>query len=114
MAAYRMDGGRLFYVEHECQGAKGQNPSPRHMLNNKVHNAKYVVRMYYIGDLGLTRSNVNSFAYMTENVAGQGGCDAYVNCPLCGSEGRVATDANNLIEMKESFGRTELTEAPFR
>ncbi len=114
MAAYRMDGGRLFYVEHECQSARGPGPNPRHMLNNKVHHAKYVVRMYYIGELSTSRANVNSFAYMTENVMGEGGTNAYVNCPLCGSEGRIATDANNLIELKESLGRTEMTESPFR
>ena len=114
MAAYRMDGGRLFYVEHECQNAKGSNPNPRHLLNNKIHNAKYVVRMYYIGELSTSRANVNSFAYMTENVMGEGGTNAYVNCPLCGAEGRVATDANNLVELKESLGKTELAESPYR
>lgn len=114
MAAYRMDGGRLFYVEHDCLSAKGKSPNPRHRLESRLHNARYVVRMYYIGDLNATRTSPNNFAYMTDGVSGAGGAEAYVNCPLCGSEGQISLDANNLIEIKESFHQAELTESPFR
>lgn len=112
MAAYRIDGGRLYYVEHECLNAKSEKPNTRHIINNKVHNSKYVVRMFYIGDMSLSRSNVNNFAYMTDGVASSP--ETYVNCPLCAGEGRVSTDANNLVDIRETFNRSEVTESPFR
>ena len=114
MVAYRIDGGRLYYVEHECESAKSRTPNTRHLLNGKVHNAKYVVRMYYIGDLSNSRADVNSFAYMTDDVSSAGGVNAYVNCPLCGSDGKVVPDRDNVITMKESYGRAEIPESPFR
>ena len=114
MAAYRLDGGRLYYVEHECASAKGDRPSSRHVIDNRVHNKKYVVRMFYMGDMSATRTSANQFAYMTDGVIGAGGTNAYVNCPLCGSEGRISLDANNLIDIKESYTQTEVTESPFR
>jgi hypothetical protein len=113
MAAYRLDGGRLYYVEHECASAKGDRPSSRHVIENRVHNKKYVVRMFYTGDMSATRTNASQFAYLTDGVAG-GGTNAYVNCPLCGSEGRISLDANNLIDIKESYTQTEKTESTFR
>jgi|AGTN01.2.fsa_nt_gi hypothetical protein len=114
MAAYRLDGGRLYYVEHECVGARGDRPNARHVIENRVHNKKYVVRMFYTGDMSATRASASQFAYMTDGVAGAGGTDAYVNCPLCGSEGRISLDANNLIDIREAFDRTAMTESPFR
>lgn len=113
MAAYRVDGGRLFYVEHECVSAESRDPNSRHVINDRVHNEKYVVRMFYIGDLNASTANVNKFAYLTDGV-GSGGPNAYVNCPLCGSEGRVSVDRNNMVEIKESFNQTAMTESPFR
>jgi len=114
MAAYRLDGGRLYYVEHECASAKGDRPSPRHVIDKRVHNKKYVVRMFYMGDMSATRTSANQFAYMTDGVIGAGGPNAYVNCPLCGSEGRISLDANSLIDIKESYTQAEVTESPFR
>jgi hypothetical protein len=113
MAAYRMDGGRLFYVEHECSSAESRGPNSRHVINDKVHNSKYVVRMFYTGDLNASTANANKFAYMTEGV-GAGGPNTYVNCPLCGSEGRIVVDKNNLIEIREAFNQAAVTESPFR
>ncbi|HMK48253.1 MAG TPA: hypothetical protein VK436_16640 [Methanocella sp.] len=46
MAAYRLEGGRIFYVEHECISAKSDSPHKRHLLHNHAHNPIYVVRMY--------------------------------------------------------------------
>lgn len=103
----------MYYVEHECHSALSASPGQRHMANKKVHHAKYMVRMYYIGDLSLSRADVNKFAYMTDGV-GAGGPNAYVNCPLCGSEGRISPDDGNFVDLRESFGRTEITESPFK
>jgi hypothetical protein len=114
MAAYRLDGGRLYYVEYGCASAKGDRPSSRYVIENGVHNKKYVFRMFYMGDMSATRTNASQFAYMTDGVSGVGGTNAYVNCPLCGSEGRISLDANNLIDIKETYTQTEKTESPFR
>ncbi len=114
MAAYRMDGGRLFYVEHECASAASGRPDSRHVIDNRVHNDRYVVRMFFIGDLSANRVSANEFAYMTDSVSGVGGANTYVNCPLCGSEGRIALDRNNLIELKESYDQAAVTQSPFR
>ncbi len=114
MAAYRMDGGRLFFVEHECASARGRTPNSRHTIGDKVHNSKYVVRMFYLGDLNVSRAGADKFAYMTDGVSGAGGPNAYVNCPLCGSEGSIVLDARDLIEMKEAFNQPTLSESPFR
>ena len=113
MAAYRMDGGRLFYVEHECASAESKAPSSRHLVNGRVHNDKYVVRMFYLGDLNASMANVSKFAYLTDGV-GAGGPNAYVNCPLCGSEGCVVVDKNNLVEIREAYNQAAVTESPFR
>jgi len=114
MAAYRLDGGRLYYVEHECISAKDDRPSSRHVIDKRVHNSRYVVRMFYIGDLSATSASINEFLYMTDGVIGSGGTNAYVNCPLCGSEGRISLDANNLIDIKGSYNQSAMTESPFR
>lgn len=114
MAAYRLDGGRIFYVEHECASARSGNPDKKHQLHSQVHNPVYIVRMFYRGDLDVTQSSVDEFAYMTEGVMGQGGVNAYVNCPLCGSDGRVVTNKQNEVEIKEAFGGRMARETPFR
>ena len=114
MSAYRLNGGRVFYVEHECQSALSKNPDKRHMLHGHVHNAAYIVRMFYRGDLDSARTDVDSFAYMTDNVAGTGETRAYVNCPLCGSEGRIAVDKEDRVEIKDAFGSRVAQETPFR
>jgi hypothetical protein len=112
MAAYRLDGGRLFYVEHKCASAESKTPNSRHLLKNKVHNSIYVVRMFYIGDLETraTMVSVNDFAYMTDGVSS---VNEYVNCPLCGSEGHIAPDKDEKVEVRGSFNPSVVTESPF-
>ena len=114
MSAFRLNGGRVFYVEHECISAKSESPHKRHLLHGHMQNPVYVVRMYYRGDLDLSHSGVDKFAYMTDGISGSGGVDAYVNCPLCGSEGRVVTDKKNEVEIREAFGGRMAPETPFR
>ncbi|WP_424359398.1 hypothetical protein [Methanocella sp. MCL-LM] len=114
MSAFRLDGGRVFYVEHECTSAKSENPNKKHQLHSHVHNPVYIVRMFFRGDLDVMQSSVDEFAYMTDGVMGQGGVDAYVNCPLCGSEGRVITNKKEQVEIKEAFGGRMARETPFR
>lgn len=109
-----MEGGRLFYVEHECISARGGKPDTRHVIDSRVHNDRYVVRMFFIGDLSASRVSANEFAYMTDGVSGVGDANTYVNCPLCGSEGRIALDRNNLIELKEAYDQAAVTQSPFR
>jgi hypothetical protein len=113
MAAYRIEGGRLYYIEHQCASTEGKETSPSHMINNRVHNSKYVVRMFFTGDLNASFADANDFDYMTEGVGG--GCpEAYVNCPLCGSKGHIIVDKNNMVEIKEIFNQPSATESPFK
>jgi len=116
MAAYRLKGGRIFYVEHECIGTRGDSPHKRHLLHNHTHNPVYVARMYYVGDLDKARPIMDEFAYMTDGAAstGGGGASAYVNCPLCGGEGRIVADKQNRVEIKDSFESKAAPETPFR
>ena len=114
MSAFRLNGGRVFYVEHECISAKSGNPHKRHMLHGHMQNPVYVVRMYYRGDLDLSQSGTDTFAYMTDGIMGSGGVEAYVNCPLCGSEGRIVTNKKNEVEIKDSYGGKMAPETPFR
>ena len=113
MSAYRLNGGRVFYVEHECTSATSSDPNKRHMLHGHMHNPIYVVRMYYLGDLDIADSSVDAFAYMTDGV-GAGGVDAYVNCPLCGAEGKIVANKKDLVEIKEVFMGRTATETPFK
>ena len=105
MAAYRMDGGRLFYVEHECQSAEDRSPNPRHVIDNGSITRGTSSGCTISGNSAQSRASVNEFAYMTENVSGEGGTNTYVNCPLCGSEGRIAHRREQTDRDKESFGR---------
>lgn len=114
MVAYRINGGRVFYVEHECYGETGEKHEARHTRGIPDHNKRYVVRMFYLGDTEQTESSVNDFAYMTENVTGNNGIDAYVNCPLCGSDGHIVVNDHNNVEIRESYGKGALLEYPFR
>lgn len=113
MVAYRVDGGRLFYVEHECKGAKRDNPNERHVEDKEIVNPVYVVRMYYTGDLEATLCSPNDFAYITDGVQ-SGSREGYINCPLCGSPGRIVFNDEKLIEMRESYGRSEAPESLYR
>jgi hypothetical protein len=70
--------------------------------------------MFYIGDISANRVSANEFAYMTDGVSGAGSANTYVNCPLCGSEGRIALDRDKLIEIKESFNQAAIAQSPFR
>lgn len=114
MSAYRLNGGRVFYVEHECSSAKSGSPHKRHLTHSHTHNPVYVVRMYYLGETDASSSGLDSFAYMTDGIMGSGGVDAYVNCPLCGSEGRIVTNRRNEVDIKGEFGGRMAQETPFR
>jgi hypothetical protein len=113
MAAYRLDGGRLYYVEHRCSGTEGKEVNPRHMMNDKIHNSKYVVRMFFTGDLNATSASANDFDYMTDGL-GSGCPEAYVNCPLCCSKGHIIVDKNNMVEIRETYNIQAVTESPFK
>ncbi|WP_048198049.1 hypothetical protein [Methanocella arvoryzae] len=114
MSAFRLNGGRVFYVEHECASATSESPNKKHLQHSQAHNSVYIVRMFYRGDLDVMQASVNEFAYMTDGVTGQGGASAYVNCPLCGSEGRVVTNKKGEVEIKEAFSGRMAQETPFR
>ncbi|HMK48254.1 MAG TPA: hypothetical protein VK436_16645 [Methanocella sp.] len=68
-----------------------------------------------VGDLEKAHSIVDEFTYMTDGASGTaGGVSTYVNCPLCGGEGRIVTDKQNNVEIKDSFGSKAAPETPFR
>jgi hypothetical protein len=84
------------------------------MLHGHMHNPVYVVRMYHLGDMDTSYASVDLFAYMTDGITGSGGAEAYINCPICGAEGKIITNRKDEVEIKEAFAGKTASETPFR
>ncbi|BAI62192.1 conserved hypothetical protein [Methanocella paludicola SANAE] len=103
MTAFREGGSsRIFYVEHICQNALGNSPRGSHLMDGKIRNASYMVRMFFTGDLdggrGQLRVNPEEFEYVTDMMPfPDKHSSGYTNCPLCGSMGRIKVDDDGLV-----------------
>ncbi len=105
MTAFREGGSsRIFYVEHVCQSSSGGAPKAPHVVDGKVRNQAYMVRMFYTGDLGSTerepRADPEEFEYMTDMMPfPDKHSSGYTNCPLCGSKGQIRVDEDGRVSI---------------
>lgn len=103
MTAFREGGSsRIFYVEHMCQNVSGNSPKGSHLMDGKVRNTSYMVRMFFTGDLdggrGELRVDPEEFEYVTDMMPfPDKHSSGYTNCPLCGSMGRIKVDDDGLV-----------------
>lgn len=106
MTAFRLDGGRVFYVEHECLGAREGNPKQMHMQDNKVRNPVYLVQMFYVGRLSmgelLDSVDPEELEYTTDLMQfADKHSSGYTNCPLCGSMGKIKVNDDGKVPILE-------------
>jgi hypothetical protein len=106
MTAFRVNGGRVFYVEHECTGTSSGTTKQAHMQGGKVRNNAYLVQMFYVGPAPtgeiINVADPEDFEYTTDLMQfADKHSSGYTNCPLCGSAGTIKVDDEGKVSIRE-------------